>query len=384
MSKKTMVSGLSPDQKEDLLIKNKEVADTLSQKRGFEDTQSFMASVSNDLNNGDLATRTMAKNSTAEWVKELLMLCLYVSVEKLGKAAYLSFAQKFNDGEISNGNSKEYISKQKTGAGTYVADNFLPKGRSKKVIETKIISMYDKDGTLADGAYQFRKTITVEEAEYLPYFTSGSLNEFIAALTSEVMEIYEYFLFDRISTIVSKLSPQKTINGTAKNAFDCWVEEIFPTIADMLTMNSEYNYSVDTVSVHACNYEDLMIITSVKTAEGIRNGLKTQLFNAQLLGPRENWDSQIETLGNKLIVGTEEEIIKVGGKYVSDDEVIVIQKDLIRHLLQLTKSGSQAWVENMVISIVLHVWGVAGILPWCKAFKYVNPNLNTLPGKETE
>lgn len=374
----TIATEASPEAKESLLIKNKESADTLSQSLGFEDSEAFLAQTGANLKSEDFNVRTIAEGTATAWFSKLLMLCLYQKIQSVGQFEVLSFANLFDDGTIENGNSKEYIFNKPTGKTEWLANMFVPDKKSKKSVESHVIQMYDADGNLGPKAYQFKKTQTIESFEYLPYFLSGTLNEFIYDLTQQIEDVYAYFKFEKLASLATSLAPAKTVAGTATNMFDCLVNEVFPLIKEMTLPNVDFNYNALSKAIGVSQIDDLLIIMSTANAQKISSGIKTQLYNAQLFGSL-GWEDRIVNLGKHFVIGTQEDDIAMGNEFVDDNTIYVIDRKAIKHLLQINKKESQSWAENMTISVALHVWGAADILPWGKCFKYTNVNLSKLP-----
>lgn len=382
--KSQYTNAITPEAMQEAMKVNKKIADNLSQEMGYKDAKDFIETHKVKLNSKNAATRAMGERSVGDWFGNLLLLCLYQHIENQQSFGYMnSFADAFDDGVVDEGNAKEYIANKITGVSTYLADQFVPTKRSTKSVENYVIQMYDSAGTLNNKAYQFKKSQTIEAPEYIPYFKKGALNEFIAGLTAQIYIAYEMFKFDKIAKLITTATPQKTIAGKATNMFDAFVEEIFPEWKEMTFANTQYNYKSSSKYVHSSSLNDLIVIMSSKNLQRLNSGIKTQLFNAQFFGvDSELKNSDIISLGNQIVIGDEDTPISVSSTpYVDDNTLWIVDRRYVKHILQINRKETQMWAENMTISIVLHIWGAADILPWCPMIKYTNENLSVQPNK---
>lgn len=316
-------------------------------------------------------------------VKDLLLLCLYQQIEGNKLPGYMDFANKFDDGYIENGNSKQYMFSNDTGVDSYQETEFVPSAVTNTSVDSFIIQMYSAGGVLnANQAYQFRKPKSITEAQWIPYFKAGKLAEFIGILRNEIHRVYSYYKFNKIATKITTSTPAKTIEGTATNMFDCFVKEVLPTIREMTTLNSKFNYDVRNKNLTAAAPEDLMLIANGKVITQLSAGIKTQLFNQQLLDYHNLLDSMnIVNLGNKIVVPEDVNtpISVEDTPYVDEETIWIVHKDALKHVLQIDRTESQSFAANMVIQLYLHVWGALDILPWGQIVKYHNANLMTMP-----
>ena len=362
-------------------IKNSgKIANRLSKEFGAENVKDFMESTTNQMNSKDPITKKSGEARAAGFVKELALLLLYQVVIDSNSIEYMnSFSSAFNDGEISEGNSKEYVVSLDTGHDAYDESKFIPSGITKPLQENTIISMFNADKTLNSNAYQFKKSLTITEMEWLPYFKAGELKKFIDLISGKMLRSYELFKFDMLAKLLTSIVPQKVIAGVEKDCFRCLSNEVFPEIENMVKYNKEYNLDATSEYVDACNESDIMLVVGNKLLSRLKNGVESQLFNAQFFGPNSK-PYNILTLSNKLTIGNSQTAISTDStQYVDEDTIYVFDKNLIKSLIQVQRNESQAWAENMTIQLTLHVWGVVGTLPWNKVFKYTNENLKVLP-----
>lgn len=370
-------------QVEDTLKANKLMADELAKSKEFgaADAKDLLAGIQSDLNSNSNVRKSNGRILAKEFTAKLLLLCLYQEIENNPNLGYMDFANKFDDGEINEGNSKEYIASKLTGNDSFRPDMFIPAKVSTKSVESHVIQMYDAAGTLNKNAYQFKKSQTIQESLWIPYFKSGSLSSFINEITEQLHKVFTIYKFDKVATKITSSKFQKQIVGTATNMFDAISGEFLPALRDMLYLNSEFNFSASSLFLQDNNMDDLIIIMSSGNVQRIRSGIKSQLYNAQFLGvDKELSDANIISLGNKITIGNEDVDMSVSNiPYCDDNTIYVVSKKALRHVNQINRSESQAWTENMTIQLTLHVWGALDILPWGQCFKYTNPNLSVLP-----
>ena len=362
-------------------IKNSgKIANRLSEEFGAKNVKDFMETTNLQMKSTDLITRKSGETRAAGFVKELALLLLYQVVIDSNSIEYMnSFSNAFNDGEISEGNSKEYIVSLDTGFDAYDESKFIPSNITKPLQENTIISMFNADKTLNKDAYQFKKSLTITEMEWLPYFKSGELKKFIDIISGKMLRSYELFKFDMLAKLLTSLVPQKVIAGVEKDCFRCISNEVFPEIENMIKYNKDYNLLASSDYVDAVNESDIMLVVGNKLLSRLKNGVESQLFNAQFFGPNSK-PYNILTLSNKLTFGDSQTAITTDtSQYVDEDTIFAFDKNLIKSLIQVQKNESQSWAENMTIQLTLHVWGVVGTLPWNKIFKYTNANLKVLP-----
>ncbi|MGL4617135.1 MAG: hypothetical protein ACRCUM_02755 [Mycoplasmoidaceae bacterium] len=362
------------------------IADELARENyGAKDAKDFINSTNEKIKNGSAVAKSNAKDRAAQYVSKLSLLILYQEVLDSNSIGYMtSFTSMFNDGNISEGNSKQYIVALDTGNDVYDREKFVPNEHTDPLQENKTISMYRREGNKdvlnIPHAYQYKKSLTLTEAEWYPYFKAGELRKFIDVISAKMKRSYELFKFDKICSILRDLTPQKTINGTEANLFDCLSKEVFPEIEKMIKYNNDYNLDSTYEYTDALSEEDIVMVVGDRLVSRLKNGVETQLFNTQFFGPNSK-PYNIVSLNNELVIGNSKTPISSDKTkpYVDDDTILVFDKNIMKSLIHTEKNESQSWAENMTIQLTLHVWGVIDTIPWAKIFKYVNKNLNVLP-----
>lgn len=375
----------SEDQIQDRINITK-TADELATTMGYENTQDLMENVGAQLNAKSAVQQHIGMKTARAFTNNLLLLCLYQKIEKTETPEYINdFASMFDDGMIANGNSKEYIAQKVTGVEAWVSDAFIPSKVSKKSLEAYVIQMYTLDAqgnkVLSPQGYQFKKGQTIDEPQWVMYFKDGKLGQFISNLREQLEIAYKMYKFNKVAELVTSIKFGKTVAGTALNMFDAISGEFLPLVRAMTFLNTEFNNNPASKYVHKSNVSDLVVIMSSNNVQRLQSGIKSQLFNAQLLDLNGVInDSNITCLGNKLIIGNSDTDVSVSASpYVDDTTIIVINKNAIRHVTQIERHESQSWAENMTTQYTYHLWGAIDVLPWGQGFKYVNKNLPTMP-----
>lgn len=157
-----------------------------------------------------------------------------------------------------------------------------------------------------------------------------------------MLRTYELFKFDMLAKLLTNLVPQKVIAGVEKDCFRCISNEVFPEIENMIKYNKDYNLLASSDYVDACSETDIMLVVGNKLLSRLKNGVESQLFNAQFFGPNSK-PYNILTLSNKLTFGDSQTAITTDTtQYVDEDTIFAFDKNLIKSLIQVQKNESQA------------------------------------------
>lgn len=381
MSKNNVKVNKTNDEANANLAKNKEIADKYAKIKGVDSIDEITGKAREMMNSDDSTIRQLGKRLAVETISDLAQLILYQEIESLSLPSEYDIVEKTNDGYITEGNAKEYIASLLTGNTVYNPTNFNPDKQTLKQLNKYIIQMYDAGGALNKNAFQFLKQLTLPEGQWIPYFKSGKLSSYMNILRNEIYKSFKVYLSNMLFNKITTTTYKKTISGSATNMFDCLVSEVIPNINKMTQLNSEYNI-VESQVIDTANMDDIVVIMSNKNKTLIQNGIKTQLFNAELLGPSGKLlkPENIVCLGNKINLTDEDTVASDSGtEWVDDNTIYVIDISKIKTIYQVNSNASQFYARNITLYIALHVWGAMDILPWCKAFKYTNTNLSTLP-----
>lgn len=367
--------------------KNKEIAAEYAASRGFKNIGELNDNIRTQLNSENPAERIVGERIAQQTVTDLLQLCLRQEIMNSPLPNYMGeITEKVFEGFLSEGNQKEYIADLSTGSTTIAGATFVPTEETIKKLESYTLQVYDSNKQLNAKAYQFMKEQTIPLGQWIPYFKSGKLNEYIGKLQTSLNKVYQLYIFDKVAKIIADKTKGKIVNGTATNLFDAWLE-VLPHIDKMQQYNKDYNAEQSSQEMYASSPDDLVIFTSTKVRSLTKNGIKSQLFNAELLGANAKTlnDSNLKFLGNKITLSNQSTIItNAADEYIDDSTIIVVDMSRIRHLIQLDQAGTQFFQKNITEYISKNVWGIVDILPWCKKLVYTNTNLLSVPSQISE
>lgn len=366
----------------------------------YENVNEFVSQKQKAYNAGG-SKATIAQQEVQQYLGDMLMLTLYQIIEKPQNLDKIrEWAHKFDDGKLAAGNQRIYVNNLITGHTDWldVQGKFVPDKATYPKSEWKGIYFYkDDEGNLADGAFQWVKNQTIRAAEWIPFFTSGALNEFIAQVQSGLYRSWLYYKYDQtVSYVINQANSfKRQVAGKGTDMFES-VNEFLEEISEMKEINSIYNIGgavgkpdaetpEETKSIRYTRTEDLVVIMSPRNKTKLQAGIETQLFNAELLNLNGVIDmSNITTFGGKLVIGDEKTPVTVSEtRYIDNNTIIVFDKAAFRFLYYVEQNGVQSYPHNMTLQLTNHVWGVMGYLPWYQGFKYSNVNLSKLPSSKT-
>lgn len=369
------------------------VGESLAQNKYNMSASSFVKNVAIDINGGDAVKKVLAQQMATEFTSNLLLLVLVQELQKEYKLAPFRWVNKFDDQKINEGNTKQYIRQVATGGDMYDANIFAPVSVTEPQQASATVNLYERqaDGTIKLGvnAYQFKKPLTITAQQWIPFFTSGKLQEFIANVTELVNTTYEMFKISKVQTLIQNMIKsdsgifKKRITGTAPDLLSAFTTEIFPQLTRMQSQISDDYNLLDTTpqSINSAYAEDILMLMNQDLYTKFAGGVLAPVFNNKLVDfgaflPKEN----IIPVAKGLVVGDSKTAITATTSDILDtNTIVVLNKNSIKHLWWIEQTERQQWAENMAIQIVLHVWGAFGVIPWGQGFIYTNTNLNTLP-----
>ena len=365
--------------------KARQIADEFAKENGKESIDDIINPIKNNLNGTEVQRelgRVAARNTVEQLTKLILRMELFTTPNPDYMDRVLGY---FNDGVVKEGNAKIYRFNNPTGNSAYVNSEFVPNALTTTDVDEFSIGMYTSTAgnTLTAQGYQFRKTLVYTENQWIPYFKSGKLMEFIAELQDNMNKTWKMNMFNRVMTLITKNGNiDKTVSGTAANAFDAWATEILPEIRKMTTLSSSYNANSANTNLMLTNPKDLLIFAHPKTIQTLESGIKSQVFNAKFLDLKGILDEDnFIDAGLKLTIPSSENTkITVGTSYyIEETKIYVVSKQAIKHFSQIDRIETAFYGRNLATEFTMHKWGAIDFLPWGQAFVYTNANLNTLP-----
>lgn len=357
-------------------------ANEIASEMGFKDSQSLMENLKVGVATKDInATKTAATFLNTLTLKVLKQEFYNTETGEI----YQKFIDSFPKDVLDAGNSKEYIFNLLTGLGDYDKDSFVPSEITTPIIESAIVSMYERNAqnqdVLTANAFQWKKGLTIMPDQWIYYFVNNKLSEFISGVIGDMKKSIYLKLFDKIIGMILNSTPQKVITGSATNMFNAYALEVFPEIDNMLTLTDKYNFSSASKYATSTPRENIVMLMSIKNKRKYMSGVLSQMFQVKFgefasALPAEN----IFTPAKKFtIAGQSASIVFTDTEYIDDNTIIVFDKTQIKHLSQINITETQTWAENLSTQNTIHFWGVVAILNQCKIFKYTNANLGTSP-----
>lgn len=285
----------------------------------------------------------------------------------------------------NNGNGRRFIKHYpQTGRDfTEVENKFLPDGFTKQAFAVKFIQFKDANGDIEPTSDRLVFDITYSFATLITYFINGQLSEFIKdQIIGKIGQSITITVYDLIMKEIVK-EDYKVINGTAKNLFDCLVDDVFPQTEEMKQNSSDFNVDqTNKYAIDASKKEDMIMIISPGLKAKLNAAIMSQLFNSAKI-ELTNFVGKVYVANRKFKksdIGTWQ---TEATSYVDDNTIIVIDKaNFFKCMKMLEFTGSQEYPLNMSELRVSHLWFAKGKLPWGKGFIYKNANLMTMPGNE--
>lgn len=147
---------------------NTQIANELAHEKGHKSAKEFIDATNADINSKSSVKQASGKKQARQFTQDLLLLCLYQYVESMTSIEYINyFSNMFDDGTMTEGNTRQYIQPLDTGADSYVDDAFIPGGITEEFVDVAKLDMYKKDNAgqtvLDTNSYQFKKPLTIQE-----------------------------------------------------------------------------------------------------------------------------------------------------------------------------------------------------------------------------
>ena len=358
---------------------NKEVAAAYAKSKGRNSIGEITREANAMMASENPAERAIGKAIAQQTVQDLLLLCLRQEIMDNPLPDYMNLTERVFDGWMTEGNQKEYVADIDTGVSSYSNTPFVPSAQTIQKLEQWTLQIYTKQSggqvQLSPQAYQFKKEQTLPVNEWLPYFKKNALNEYITKKQQSLNRAYKIFIYNKLCELIVAENG-KVIQGQANNLYDALLE-LAPEIDGMLMYNHEYNKEQQSKLAYTSNAKDILIFTSKKVRSAIMNGVKAQVFNANVIGTSERtytYDN-VKCLGNRVTQGTQDVINTVSNEWINDNTIIVIDISRIKHIIQIDENATQGFAANLTEYLAKHVWGVIDIMPWCKKIVYKNNNL---------
>lgn len=290
---------------------------------------------------------------------------------------------KFNNYEMGEGNTYQFILNLNTGVENYHQTPFVPTTHTDPQSEVKNCNWEKARNQLGDWSFQWHKMQTLRQHEWVIYFKTNTLSEFVGNIRKQMLESITLMKRAKIQRFIQQLPISKQITGNVANV-DCYDSflELLDHIDTMQFDTQEYCISNTSKNIKAAKKSDLLVLINKKTLNLLRTGIKARLTNpgAFDLSNVVDMDNVVEF--HKTItenVDTNTVITTTNDNVIEPNTIIVIDKNALVMINKLFFSGQQLYNPNMALQLDIHYWFMLDYLPWRKAFKFTDTKLSVIP-----
>lgn len=382
-----------------------EEADKIANDMGSDSAQDLVESIATRLTSDNPSHARAAARAAGSFVSKLApVLFEQVIYNSLGSSDVYSWTNKFTGVTLTFGNEIQYSSTYSTTANNYDASKFIPDATTDPLIETFAVRFLKNNGSLSDTSYRYKKSLSLQPKQWLPYFKSGKLSQVISDITAQMQETYRFFVASKIQEIVKNLADgnaQVTIDNAGENGkslrlkkIESQAEDTFGAMLDLLeaitNLTDDINTTTiasDSSNIRAINIGDLVMFIPKPLLAKFRSGVLTRLpSSAQFAYDKIFTEDRIIPIGKQLkpvINTTTTEVIGIENgepEFISGNtKIVVIERRAIQHNFVVQEHESQYFAENMVQQLTNHMWGFFAVLPFAKGFVFECRNLLKIP-----
>lgn len=397
---------------ETFIEENKELvnqkANEVAREMGYKGAKSLVEEVNNLAQSPNSLYQQKAGNLSGEFATKLSgVLFDQVIYTKYASESLLGWYTKFLAINQTFGNNIEFYDNVATGCTIYDRSKYWPEEFTDSLVDKFSGGFLKADNTDSVTAYRFKKNKSVSAELWLPFFLSGKLSTMIAAILTDLMKGFQFFITYYFQQTIKKLASgtaQTTIanageNGsalrlkkfedtTSTNTFEALIT-FFQHYNELLNDFNKTTIATDSRSLFSPTKDDLVIFIPQKLKNIIQTGIMSRLPSAsyvnfnELLGgenvitvTKALKDPQKKAPGdNATEKGNTAAIDIETTPYLPEDTIVVLEKRAIQHFI-ITKQGGQSFFpENLITEYVQHAWGYTVILPFAKGFVYKCNNL---------
>lgn len=388
---------------DEILEYGNEKADEIANDMGFDSGEDLVEQLAPKLESKDTYTRSTATRAAGTFVAKLsLVIFEQIVYGQLGTSSVYNWVNKFNGPTLTFGNYIQFDQTALTTAGTYDKTKWIPDNTTDPLIDRFQGQMYKNDGSLADQAYQYKKSLSLQPKTWMPYFKSGKLGEVIGKITEEMNETFTLFVANQLQQIIKKISngnaqvatanagingkdlKLKTITSNATDSFAAMVE-LMQHITDLTGDVNTTTIANDATNIKAVELNDLVVFIPKKLIAKFRSGVMSRLpssgefnyekiFNAERVVPIGAELNTVQNNANNPIT-----IANNATPFIADTKIVVLEKRAIQHCFVVKEHESQYFAENMIQQLTHHMWGFITVLPFAKGFVFDCANLLTDP-----
>lgn len=388
-----------------------EQADKLAQKAGSANAQEHIQKLGRSMQSEDVVESREASRAAGDFTANLALLVLYQDIDGDYSMEGYDWINHFEVKKIEAGNSWQFQRTKPTGVDAYVENAFIPTKLSLPKEDVHTLHFYKTNTTssaqpvLSDYAYKILKPLTILRDQWVPYFMSGKLQEFIDKITQMVYTSVYMRNYAEVCKLIKKLKTGYSSNNTngglkkvfdesgytgtvnissqVTNILDVFTKVIFPQINEMKFYNSEFNANLPgetSNSINRSTKDDILIFMNHKTYTKLTNGVLANVFNNKLLEVETFINPKnIIPVGKEFTVGDSDTEVTMGQDLIWENEILVINKNIIKGMSFVDTKESQAWTQNMSLQISYHKWMAYGIIPWGQGFVVRTNKLTVMP-----
>lgn len=353
----------------------------VNQHRSVED---IYKNIQEGLNSTNEITKEKALKQAAAFTSQLTQLVLRQTIDLIDLSEKENkIISKFQNYEMNEGNTYQFILTLNTGIENYHDTPFVPQNHTDPQIEVKNCSWEKAPNQLGDNSFQWHKMLSLRAHEWVIYFKSNTLSEFIGAIRKQMIESITLMKRAKIQKFIQNLTIAKQITGANTNV-DCYDSfvELLDHIDSMQFDGQEYCISSTSKNIKAAKKSDILLLINKKTLNLLRTGIKARLTNPGAFDLSNVIDMDNVVEFHKTItdnVNTSTVITTTNTDVIAPDTIIAIDKNALILIHKLFFSGQQLYHPNMTLQLDIHYWFMIDFLPWRKAFKFTDTKLLVVP-----
>lgn len=334
------------------------------------------------------------KSSVLNVLDDITMKLVYMKVFPLPSTdTYIRLNNTFMSDPIKEGGKAEYDEGYFTNWGRYDRD-FVP---TMDVLDSgtfaSMVATFDEAGAIAgtsENSLAWRKQITWKLPDIQFLGTSElQMNAVLNSLQSTLGTGHDAKLYNKVA-LTAINAPTVNITSTAADAYLAWIE-IKKHVSDMVKGSDQFN--IDNTKLkngakfRTVNEKDIVVLVSNKVYENL-SSLKSQLIDAKKwMVEDDNIFGGLHVFGQQIDVKDEYNTIiktKVGADklplyYLADNEIVFIERDVIKIHPIFKHSGTQQWDRNAQYVQTIHIWYMINVIPWKSGFKFTCDGLKVIP-----
>lgn len=388
---------------EELKVKGNELADKIASEMNFNSAQDLMDDANARMSSNESYEKRSGERLAGDFTSKLsLVMFEQVIYSGLGSKDVYSWVNKFTGPFMDFGNSIQFQNLLGTNAKNYNLNEFIPQGLTNPEIEVFTAQFLKNDQILSETSYQYKKSLSLNNKDWMVYFKSGKLDEFISKIIEQMQKTYRYFVANQLQQLLKKLGSGdaqvnlanagvngknlklKKVTSAANDTFAA-LNDFLIALNDLTNDVNKTTIAADSKNIGSVALEDLVIFVPKKLAAKFNSAILTRLPSAQFFNTEDIFNSErMVQIGAELKTVKDNtnnviDVVANSTPFLSDNKILVVEKEAIKHMLLVNQSESQYFAENMINQLTIHIWGFFAILPFKKGFLFECNNLLTDP-----